>query len=112
MDKFKELNLKIEKPKNKRSTNNDNKIPNNIKNEDIMKYILLMIENIEYLINNNYIENDEYQTRLKQIENIYVANVKISIKDKINEIKKILKNISFKNISTIIDFFVNLKGHK
>jgi hypothetical protein len=55
MDKFKELNLKIEKTKHKRSTNNQNehKINDSIKNENILKYILSIIENIEYLINNN-----------------------------------------------------------
>ncbi len=112
MDKFKELNLKIEKTKHKRNNNNDNKIIDISKSEK--QYILSIIENIEYLINNNYIDNDEYQNRLKQIEHIYIQNnncLKINNKDtlknNINEIKKILKFISFKNISTILDFFVN-----
>ncbi len=119
MDKFKELNLKIEKTKHKRNNNHDlNKINDIPKYENLLKYILSIIENIEYLINNNYIDNDEYQNRLKQIENIYLQNnhlqnnhLKTNIKDisksGANEIKKILKFISFKNISTIFDFFVN-----
>ena len=112
MDKFKELNLKIEKPKNKRIINHELsenkkeilKINEISKCEHLLKFILSIVENIEYLINNNYIDNDEYQNRLKQLETLYHEikkqnnkNSKLSIKDtkdKINEIKKILKSVS------------------
>lgn len=111
MDKFKELNLKIEKTKNKRNTNIHNSNDVIIKPENILKYILSMIENIENLINNNYIDNDEYKNRLKQIESIYTQNSNNNVKqnkDNLkNEIKKILKYVSFKNISTILHFFIN-----
>ncbi len=81
MDKFKELNLKIEKTKNKRIKNDNHHKTNVLKNDKLLTYILSIIENIEYLINNNYIDNDEYQNRLKQIESIYI------------EIKRMLKII-------------------
>jgi ATP-dependent Lon protease len=107
MDKFKELNLKIEKTKHKRNISANNHI-DTTKSGNLLKYILSIIENIEYLINNNYIDNDEYQNRLKQIESIYEQhNSKTNKEHKNHEIKKILKNISFKNISTIFDFFIH-----
>ncbi len=119
MDKFKELNLKLEslpKQRNKRITNINSDDNKKSKDKNYKHFLLSITENIEFLINNGYIENDEYQNRLKQIENLYneikyVELNKQNIKEKksneiYNEIKKIAKYISFKNISNIIDFYV------
>ncbi len=134
MDKFKDLNLKIEnlqKHKHKRLQIHENddslndqssrkvKIDKKTsgKDEIFTKYILSIIENIDILINNRYIESDEYQSRLKAIEIIYheienyvknkyvIKNHDKKINDLYNEMKKVIKHISFKNIETILHFF-------
>jgi ATP-dependent Lon protease len=122
MDKIKDLNLKIEtfhKHKSKKTTDEqkisihshtDDGKKSKDKEQILIKYILSTLENLEYLIHHRHIDNDDYHLRFHTIQQIYneVISKKIGTKklsDFYNEIKKIIKHISFFNVKDILQFF-------
>ncbi len=111
MDKIKDLNLKIETfHKNKSKKTNDESKTTGNRDQLLTKYILSILSNLEYLIHHRHIDNDDYHIHFKNIEQIYTDSHSKKIGSKkfmecFQEVKKILKNVSFENIKDILQFF-------
>ncbi len=109
MDKLKDLQLKIEpmKQRQKRLHKNPSLQKEDNSPDTYIKYVLSIMENIDFLMKIRYFENDEYQHKMSILENIYqsIHNQKQISGDIYKMLLSSMKGVSMKSVKEIFHFY-------